>query len=53
MHSEAQEYMEAHRIIDPNSRFRKRWDILQVVLLAYVALCVPCKKPVQHYARNS
>ena len=40
----AQEYMEKNRIIDPNSGFRTRWDVAQVVLLLYVAVVVPCKE---------
>ena len=34
-------YMSENRIISPDGTFRKRWDAMQIFLLAYVAVVVP------------
>lgn len=36
-------WMVKHHIVHPMGPFRKRWDAIQVVLLAYVAMLVPCE----------
>ena len=36
-------WMVKHHIVHPMGRFRKRWDAVQVVFLAYVAMLVPCE----------
>lgn len=38
---EAAEILESGSMIDPNGEFRKRWDMVQIVLLIYVAFSVP------------
>ena len=37
----ALKYMHENRIISPDGTFRKRWDGVQIFLLAYVAIVVP------------
>ena len=41
--NEEHKWMVKHKIIHPMGPFRKRWDAVQVVLLAYVAMLVPCE----------
>ncbi len=41
--NEEHKWMVQHRIIHPMGKFRKRWDAMQVLLLAYVAMLVPCE----------
>lgn len=41
--NEEHKWMVEHRIIHPMGPFRKRWDFVQVILLAYVAMLVPCE----------
>jgi hypothetical protein len=39
----ADAYMKKRRVVHPDSPFRRRWDLIQVILLAYVAISVPCE----------
>eukprot|EP01043_Picozoa_sp_COSAG02_P062261 COSAG02_NODE_8546_length_2530_cov_1.521596_1_plen_141_part_00 len=41
--NEEHKWMVENRIIHPMGKFRKRWDAIQVLLLAYVAMLVPCE----------
>ena len=41
--NEEHKWMVQHKIIHPMGPFRKRWDAIQVLLLAYVAMLVPCE----------
>jgi hypothetical protein len=41
--NEEHKWMVQHKIIHPMGAFRKRWDLAQVILLAYVAMLVPCE----------
>ena len=41
--NEEHKWMVKHHIVHPMGPFRKRWDAIQVVLLAYVAMLVPCE----------
>ncbi len=41
--NEEHKWMVQHKIIHPMGPFRKRWDAAQVLLLAYVAMLVPCE----------
>jgi hypothetical protein len=40
-HAEALEYMANHFIITPEGGFRHRWDVMQMILLVYVAVLIP------------
>eukprot|EP01052_Picozoa_sp_SAG31_P001659 SAG31_NODE_56_length_29726_cov_41.443312_9_plen_999_part_00 len=37
----AEEFMDKNHMIDPQGNFRKNWDLVQMVLLIYLALAVP------------
>ena len=39
----AQAQLESSNLIDPEGKFRRRWDVLQMVLLVYVAILVPLR----------
>jgi hypothetical protein len=39
--AEALKYMKSNFIISPDGGFRKKWDLLQLVALSYVAIVVP------------
>jgi hypothetical protein len=44
----ADSYLEEHGITHPNSGFRKKWDLTQVLFLAYVAVSVPYRIGFEH-----
>ena len=44
----AEDWMQKNWIVDPMGTFRKRWDIAQVVLLAYVTAAVPYRIGFDH-----
>ena len=48
---EAQEYMENHFIISPEGDFRHKWDLIQMLLLVYVAVAVPYRIGFDHDAK--
>ena len=45
---EALVYMEANRIMSPDSGFRQQWDLIQVPLLMYVAALIPYRTGFSH-----
>lgn len=45
-------WMVQNKIIHPMGTFRKKWDLIQVVLLAYVAIAVPYRICFDHDAQT-
>lgn len=45
---EAAQTLQDGSLIDPNGRFRKQWDMVQIVLLIYVAFSVPYRSGFSH-----
>lgn len=45
---DALNYMDANKIISPDSEFRHHWDLVQVPLLIYVAIAIPYRIGFSH-----